>query len=877
MAFWSVGRHPGETEDVCAPAKTRRSRAVQLQSRWQEVMERERRAWARNRRLLQDFQKAQDTLRDLAARTAAMATIRMEYERQLEQRFPQWQQRFEEKRIAAEQNEQVALQLKEALRAVKEKGKGEAHSRTTKGVNAPLSSPGPSLLPNSPILPHRLITPKNGETHLHSSQEKSKVVKENSAENDPYTQWNVSVQSSWMTGGHSRTGVSQASNDQNIHPHSDLRGFQDLVRAGYPFQHPLNPLVSQPVDASWLLPQEQPHRELIMGYPPGWPGLCNVPRFHSPYSQVPWPGYPIVVCRDWGMAVPHGPDDREDSTRRERVRSEGQESTKDSSQGEQGCKRQMRTSNQSYELDIKPVRLSSTQGDSSEDGSISSEAAKVGTAQVLRRREKKGRMRQSGMNREEAASQRSSAGSSVSSLTGRGVVRATDSRATFEARSQRSGMPLATSPSTGEEESHTQEEASGSAGAKAEGGVNQATETEQETEDSSQRDGAITDEEDEIDGDEEVVEKTVAEKEIEGREQEMTEKGNVEQDVHKGEEESGDEGTVEGEASSCSEVVEAERMGGLLEHAEEEVKVGKKLKLSVKEVEEEDPCSESNGFSEEEEDTEGEVEVEERVEENGSSLGQEVEEEEEEEEEEEGEHEGFGQEENGEDEGDSSSSLEEGETDEGEEKGNDLVEEDEEDDEDDEGEEGTGEAEAAAADNEEEESQGTTDSEDEIITSQLDKRNNMTRKTATGTSYKTRAGGNIEDIEEEDEDVEQIAEDETHENESDGDKKLNDDYEDDEDGEDIEGLLAPRRDSSNHQVFVVKGKESPDPTPPLDREPKEKFTSPQRVKGLKITVKSTSKALWKDSDSDLEDNNPGKTDLIMPVKDVLEDFDEFYD
>lgn len=54
-----------------------RSLAVRLQSRWQELSERERQAQQQNRQLLQEFDRAQDTLRDMVTRTAAMNTIKV--------------------------------------------------------------------------------------------------------------------------------------------------------------------------------------------------------------------------------------------------------------------------------------------------------------------------------------------------------------------------------------------------------------------------------------------------------------------------------------------------------------------------------------------------------------------------------------------------------------------------------------------------------------------------------------------------------------------------------------------------------------------------------------------------------------------------------
>ncbi|MBN3326535.1 SF3B2 factor, partial [Atractosteus spatula] len=52
-------------------------RAAELQAQWRDVCEREGRARLRNSQLLADFQRAVDTARELSARAAAMATIRV--------------------------------------------------------------------------------------------------------------------------------------------------------------------------------------------------------------------------------------------------------------------------------------------------------------------------------------------------------------------------------------------------------------------------------------------------------------------------------------------------------------------------------------------------------------------------------------------------------------------------------------------------------------------------------------------------------------------------------------------------------------------------------------------------------------------------------
>lgn len=53
------------------------SRVMHLQQRWQELKEREHIAQQQNRQLLQQFEKAQDTLKGMLARNAAMKVIRV--------------------------------------------------------------------------------------------------------------------------------------------------------------------------------------------------------------------------------------------------------------------------------------------------------------------------------------------------------------------------------------------------------------------------------------------------------------------------------------------------------------------------------------------------------------------------------------------------------------------------------------------------------------------------------------------------------------------------------------------------------------------------------------------------------------------------------
>ncbi|KAJ8405191.1 hypothetical protein AAFF_G00321820 [Aldrovandia affinis] len=109
------------------------------------------------------------------------------------------------------------------------------------------------------------------------------------------------------------------------------------------------------------------------------------------------------------MAVAPEPSIKGDSPvkRGDREGSERPESPKDRGRGQQRHKRQQRASDQSNELDIKPVRLSSVHDDSSESSSICSETPRGGTAgERSWKRERKGGIRQNGMDREEGTSQK---------------------------------------------------------------------------------------------------------------------------------------------------------------------------------------------------------------------------------------------------------------------------------------------------------------------------------------------------------------------------------------------------------------------------------------------------------------------------------------
>ncbi|XP_049442747.1 protein starmaker-like [Epinephelus fuscoguttatus] len=108
---WTSDRHREEHFDKTKRAPDKKevrplsaavSRAMHLQQRWQELKERELTAKQHNRQLLQQFEEAQDTLREMITLTAAMKTIRMEYERYLEESSPRWKQQLKEKTQTAQ-------------------------------------------------------------------------------------------------------------------------------------------------------------------------------------------------------------------------------------------------------------------------------------------------------------------------------------------------------------------------------------------------------------------------------------------------------------------------------------------------------------------------------------------------------------------------------------------------------------------------------------------------------------------------------------------------------------------------------------------------------------------------------------------------------
>ncbi|XP_071313501.1 uncharacterized protein [Trachinotus anak] len=221
------------------------SRVMLLQQRWQELKERELTAQQHNRQLLQQFERTQDTLREMLARNAAMKTIRMEYERYLEESAPRWQQQLKEKTQAA-QRKRMEEYLRSCLKNT------EQEQMTNPSADRPLLSQG---LTNKP---QKVSTPqeKNQSSHSDYNQDVSSHL--------PY------VKSSWLTHTPSQS-------------------------ARFPIRGPSQPQDSSHVPPSYLPPSyifPHPHQFQLQH-------LASTSTHHPPWPRQNTPG--------WGPTQPDYP------------------------------------------------------------------------------------------------------------------------------------------------------------------------------------------------------------------------------------------------------------------------------------------------------------------------------------------------------------------------------------------------------------------------------------------------------------------------------------------------------------------------------------------------------------------------------------------
>ncbi|XP_063352556.1 17S U2 SnRNP complex component HTATSF1 isoform X2 [Pelmatolapia mariae] len=351
-------------------------RVMHLQQRWQELKEREYTAQQQNRQLLQQFEKAQDTLKEMLARNAAMKMIRMEYERYLEENSPRWQQQLKEKRQAA-QKKKMDDYLKSCL----------------KNTDVMKSSAGP------PTEPQKTATPQGYSDY---NQDDSSHL--------PHTQ------SSWLS-----------------RSQSQIARFPTRVPPIIPHPYPLYYPASAPgqYHHPWHRQDLQGRASLQPDYPWYQPaGATGTPS----YSEALWGQlYMAEPLRDSRVSQTVGEDDK-----MSRVLSSQRERSVRSS-----------SSRSSLELDVKPVRLSSSHSESSESGKDSSK--KVG-------KEKGGRKQRVSSDRERCSPQELSGNSSAIHIPSVKVAQSSESNASSEKslrssrrRTKRSGDLSVQSPGSQKE------------------------------------------------------------------------------------------------------------------------------------------------------------------------------------------------------------------------------------------------------------------------------------------------------------------------------------------------------------------------------------------------------------------------------------------
>ncbi|XP_059371300.1 dentin matrix acidic phosphoprotein 1 [Carassius carassius] len=298
----------------------RLSRAAWLQGCWLEISEQERRAQIKNQKLLQDFQRAQDTLNDMVARTEAMNTIRVQYEQYLEESFPRWQQRLKDIRVS-EKSKQVQQHLKSYIQKMEEE----------EGI-------------------------KPSHTMLNTHQ-KVKDIKQHSerCDHDPY------IPPTWLTG--SQLSISGLPQNNIAKDYKNLQNTQAL-------NHPLPPYYSLTGDIV-----HQSHSP-VQQKPPSmdhlWAGIKQGSTLTAHFTPpaASWPRRPLLNPMTWGMMdvpVPSEETIQCSEPDKEKV-----------TQAKPKHRRKGKGSDRSSELDCRPVRLSINHEESSEGSAVSSKVTVSG-------------------------------------------------------------------------------------------------------------------------------------------------------------------------------------------------------------------------------------------------------------------------------------------------------------------------------------------------------------------------------------------------------------------------------------------------------------------------------------------------------------------
>ncbi|XP_029599535.1 misshapen-like kinase 1 [Salmo trutta] len=474
----------------------RLSRAVRLQSRWQELSERERQAQQQNRQLLQEFDRAQDTLRDMVTRTATMNTIKVEYERYLEENFPRWQQQLKQKTRSA-QRKRMEQHLKECLRSMEEDRAEERGSRPPIGAQPPLSPCYVQQLQNAAA--HQEHHNQNGHQdyiqngHHHPSipsVQSSWLIHARSQWVDSQTRMHSKLQQRDMTHhpAHPSTPMTLSPSPPQSYPDQPPQSLyppqpypiqtpQSLSPQPYPDQPPqsLYPPQPYPIQTPQSLYPPQP-------YPIQPPQAYSTPSKHHIVIQqeAPPTGFPIqwaagVATAGLPFRAPVGLQtswtspampDTQGWRMVQGVAGEDLGSAATSPEGGSSVghrQKREKSSDLAHELDIKPVRLSSGHGESSESSRTSSQASKDSVSS----RERRKRKEKNGGRAGQSATDRSSAGSwevviPEASVSSASVVQSSENYGTSVVGSNRSRMSRGLTNLFSAEESGSHRDESGS-------------------------------------------------------------------------------------------------------------------------------------------------------------------------------------------------------------------------------------------------------------------------------------------------------------------------------------------------------------------------------------------------------------------------------
>ncbi|XP_035858105.1 ABC transporter F family member 4-like isoform X2 [Sander lucioperca] len=400
----SVNRPVLLQPDFLSPQSHHQLEVMHLQQRWQELKERELKAQQHNRLLLQQFDEAQDTLSEMITLTAAMKTIRKEYERYLEESSPRWQQQLKEKTQAAQRK-----RMEEYLRSCPKNTEDHVIKFS---ADQPSLSQGPSTMPKEIAAP-----PKHYSTnsHLDYNQDGSPHLLYMQSSRQTYPQSQMArfpIRAPYQPQGSSHVPPSFLPPRIFPPPHS----FQLNHLSSTPGHHHPSPRQNPPGWAS-----------LQPDYPWSWAaGAAGIPPGSEPlwgqlYMEEPPPETGVAQ-----VAGEEADTSRAPSSKRERGGGD-------------------RSSHASQELDIKPVRLSDGHAESSESSQVSREKRK--------KRQERGRSQCSSSDRERCSSQKSSRTSSAIVIAAVTVAQSSESddssvkgRTSTSRRMRRSGGLAVESP-----------------------------------------------------------------------------------------------------------------------------------------------------------------------------------------------------------------------------------------------------------------------------------------------------------------------------------------------------------------------------------------------------------------------------------------------